>query len=366
MSHYQQPLCLILIGCAIALLLGCSQDVERSLSLSPLNSDIDFTGFDKADRVIDIEFPRDHGAHRTFATEWWYIVGIVRTTNQRAFGFQYTLFRNALAPPDAVGSPSAWRTGEIYMAHFAVADIEEQEHVSFERLSRGHPELASVTAEPFRIALGDWELASLKRVFSPLQLTAQSEGYSIDFQVVAPRTPILHGDQGLSWKSPTNASYYYSIPRLKIQGTLTTPEQEFEVSGQGWMDHEWSSGLLDPDYQGWYWLTLHLHSGQDLVLFSLVPKNDGEATPLSPVGLLVDEANQTHVLKNHTWSMTAKRYWQKYPVAWQIQLEDRLIQIDPAIDDQLMQTTIRYWEGVVMATENREVIGEGFLELTGY
>ena len=350
---------LLVVACT-----ACVEDPQRPASLSVLNSDVDLTGFTLADQVAPIEFPRDHGAHTDFATEWWYLVGIVRTDQQRAFGFQYTLFRNALAPPSDFSADDPWRTGQIYMAHFAISDIEREEHVSFERLARGHPELGGVADQPFSISLGDWQLAAKTQQFSPLTLTAHHDQYAIDLEVTTTSEPILHGKQGLSWKSPTNASYYYSIPDLKLAGSLTTPSGNHQVSGSGWVDHEWSTGLLNSDYQGWYWLTLSLDDGRHLVLFSLVPSNEIVAS--DPVGLLVDENNNTRSLSNTQWKMTPIRMWKRYPVAWDLEFEDRKIRIEPAFDDQFMDTSISYWEGVVFANDGQQQVGEGFLELTGY
>ena len=40
-------------------------------------------------------FPRDHGSHPDFRTEWWYITGYAMS-GEREFGFQVTFFRSRL------------------------------------------------------------------------------------------------------------------------------------------------------------------------------------------------------------------------------------------------------------------------------
>ncbi|MFM9981394.1 MAG: lipocalin-like domain-containing protein, partial [Burkholderiales bacterium] len=35
-------------------------------------------------------FPRDHGAHPEFRTEWWYVTGWLKTTRGEDLGFQVT------------------------------------------------------------------------------------------------------------------------------------------------------------------------------------------------------------------------------------------------------------------------------------
>lgn len=347
---------------ALALLSACGTEELRPLSMNALYENPDVAGFAKANEVISIEFPRDHGEHLDFQTEWWYLVGVVADENQREFGFQFTLFRQALTPKGSF--EEAWRSGQLYMAHFAISDIAARDHVTFERFSRGHERLAGVAIEPFRAFLEDWVLQSIDATFAPLELRTQDRGYALDLRLEATKAPILHGDDGLSWKSATNASYYYSIPRLKTLGTLTTPEQSFNVIGKAWLDREWSTGILDPSYRGWNWLTLHLDDGRDLVLFNLVPKSD--TVEVMPVGMLIDKTGVKTQLDKDEWQMTPIRHWRSWPVSWELELRGRTLTIDPAFDDQLMSTSVRYWEGVVFVFDDEQRVGSGYLELTGY
>src|SRR5579871_5383856 len=41
-------------------------------------------------------FPRDHGAHPSFKSEWWYFTGNVHDARGRRFGYQLTLFRQGI------------------------------------------------------------------------------------------------------------------------------------------------------------------------------------------------------------------------------------------------------------------------------
>ncbi|MGE5790079.1 MAG: lipocalin-like domain-containing protein, partial [Syntrophaceae bacterium] len=38
-------------------------------------------------------FPRDHGAHPEFRTEWWYFTGNLRDEAGNRYGYQLTFFR---------------------------------------------------------------------------------------------------------------------------------------------------------------------------------------------------------------------------------------------------------------------------------
>ena len=105
---------------AVTLLLGCSGEEERPgqahLSLVETLAGADTVGYARAMEPRPFDFPRDHGPHPRFRTEWWYVTGNLTSTAGRDFGFQFTIFRNALSPgprrPTRGGGPTrhTWRT----------------------------------------------------------------------------------------------------------------------------------------------------------------------------------------------------------------------------------------------------------------
>src|SRR5206468_1972506 len=59
-------------------------------------------------------FPRDHGRHDGFKTEWWYFTGNLREkATGRTFGYQLTFFRSSTVPRAAT-RPSAWAANDLY------------------------------------------------------------------------------------------------------------------------------------------------------------------------------------------------------------------------------------------------------------
>lgn len=328
-------------------------------------------GFARADGPRDFAFPADHGPHPDFRLEWWYFTGNLEGADGRRFGYQLTFFRRALAPPDdeeaapaaeegervvapgpggegadgggeraggetAAGgeatlpgeeaiTESAWRTRQVYLAHFAVTDAAERRFHAFEELARGAAGLAGAKAEPFAVWVGGWRATSAAGEPStgaggaaagrraagggapgrgaaelsspppsdpaagrraadfrappsdpaadraaggvfPLRLAAAAEGVAIDLLLATAKPPVLQGDRGLSVKGPGagNASYYYSLTRLPTRGTVTLDGERFAVTGLSWLDREWSTTLLGPGERGWDWLALQLDDGREL------------------------------------------------------------------------------------------------------
>lgn len=327
-------------------------------------------GFARAFEPRVFSFPGDHGPHPEFATEWWYLTGNLESDDGRRFGYQLTLFRVGLRPGEA-GQDSDWRSNQVYMGHLAVSDIAGGKHHSAERFARAAAGLAGATARPFDVWLGPWTLRSDGEFF-PLALEAQGADFGLSLQLQAGDKPmVLQGERGLSRKSatPGNASYYYSFTRLPTTGEVRIGETKDRIEGNSWMDREWSSSALDSDQSGWDWFALQLDDGRDLMFYQLRTR-EGKMHAFSR-GVLVDKDGSVHNLSPDKVTLTPLREWQAddgtaYPVEWRLQVPglELDLEVQAALDDQLMDHTVQYWEGAVDVSGSHR--GRGYLELSGY
>lgn len=327
-------------------------------------------GFARAYEPRAFQFPADHGAHPEYATEWWYLTGNLHTQSGQRFGYQFTLFRVGLRPGEAA-QDSAWRTNQVYMGHLAISDIGAQQHHSAERFARAAAGLAGARVSPFEVWLGAWSMRGGAELF-PLSVSAQHENIGLSLRLQTGDKPlVLQGDRGLSRKSaaPGNASYYYSFTRLPTSGELRIGDTVYNVQGDSWMDREWSSSALDPDQAGWDWFALQLEDGRELMYYQLRNRQGG-THPFSR-GTLVDNDGRVHSLLPEQVRLKPLRYWQtgdgtRYPVGWRLQAPEYGLdlEVNAAIDDQLMDHSVRYWEGAVEVSGSHR--GRGYLELSGY
>lgn len=329
-------------------------------------------GFARASGPRDFLFPQDHGPHPAYRNEWWYITGNLQSEDGREFGFQVTFFRIALQPK-VIDSASAWRTNQIWMAHAALSDLNQGEHLAYERFARQGVGLAGATAEPFRVWLEDWQLQAEEGsdVWS-LQLTSEGFDLTLSFSPLSP--VILQGNGGLSQKSDElgNASYYYSIPRLQADGQLETRDEAMTVTGLAWLDREWSTSVLGPEQAGWDWFSLQLQDGRNLMYYQLRRK-DGSIDPHS-AGSLSDAEGLKQSLGPEQMSLTPMSYWQsgerRYPIEWRMQLrsEPHPWRVRALLAEQEMNLGVRYWEGAVEVIDQvtDQALGRGYLEMAGY
>lgn len=332
-------------------------------------------GFAVADAPRAFEFPADHGPHPDYRSEWWYLVAHLRDQDGRRFGAQFTLFRQALAPPETplVGA-SRWRSRQVWMAHVALTSPSG--HQASERFARGALGLAGVQAQPFRAWIEDWQLrADDDADWLPMTLTARvddsAEPFALHLQLSRGRGPLLQGDDGLSRKGEqaTNASYYYSQTRLPVAGEIELAGRRYQVEGLGWIDREWSTSVLEPGQVGWDWFALHLDDGRDLMLFQV---RDASGRASTRGGMLATGDNKApQPLEPGADALQPLAYWNDergnaWPVRWQLSLPELGVEgrIAAWHEDQLNRLAVRYWEGPVCLQGT--VNGCGFMELTGY
>jgi predicted secreted hydrolase len=311
-------------------------------------------------------FPADHGPHPDYRIEWWYVTANLVDASGAPCGLQWTLFRQAMRPgPQAEG----WASQQIWMGHAAItrADI----HRFSETFARGGIGQAGVEAKPFLAWIDAWQMRGSEQTsdqrLAPLTLEAAGPGFGYALALSADRPLVLQGDAGFSRKSDRDqASYYYSQPFFKVKGRITIDDKPTEVSGQAWMDREWSSQPLAPDQSGWDWFSLHFDSGDKLMLYRL-RQTDGN-NPAS--GNWIARDGTTRQLASSEIVMTPKApievAGRKMPVAWQIAIAslELSIQCQPLNPRSWMGTSFPYWEGPISfdGTHN----GVGYLELTGY
>jgi predicted secreted hydrolase len=308
-------------------------------------------------------FPADHGAHEGFRIEWWYVTANLKDQQGNEFGVQWTLFRSALKP---VAEQAGWADQTIWLGHAAVTSSTV--HHAAERYARGGVGQAGVRLAPFEAWIDDWRFASQAQdPLRDLQLSARDKDFAYQLQLTSSRPLVLQGDKGFSQKSEEGqASYYYSQPFFQASGTLQIDGQSFTVSGPAWLDREWSSQPLTANQTGWDWFSLHLDSGEHVMLYRMRQK-DG-APYLTGTWIAAD--GQTQTLSSSqiqlTPQTTAKVAGKSLPVKWSISIPDKHLDItlEALNRNAWMNLRIPYWEGPVRISGSHP--GQGYLEMTGY
>jgi predicted secreted hydrolase len=347
-----------------------SQQIEKkNIFLENLASQENNKAYSKATKIINFDFPKDHGAHEDFKTEWWYFTGNLKSQNKN-FGYQFTIFRNNIAPE--LDPQNAWETKNIYMGHMGLSDLTEKRFYSFERFERASLNLAGTQADPFKIWLNHWYIKSSSKELFPLEISVMEDGVGYKLKITPLKEKVLQGDKGLSQKSKElgNASYYYSYTRLETTGEIFIKDKSFKVSGLSWMDREWSTSALGKDQVGWDWFSLQLDDKTEVMIYQLRNK-DGSIDEYSS-GSFIDQNGTKTKLSYKDFKLKILEFWtssdseHKFPIKWSLELpkyESKLV-IETDLKEQMHNFSIPYWEGAVRVSGSKT--GLGYLEMTGY
>ena len=321
-------------------------------------------GFSNPDPDYRLTFPADHGPHPDFRIEWWYLTATLTGPDGTDYGAQWTLFRTALRPGEGQGFASP----QLWMGHAALTSADT--HLYAEKLGRGGVGQAGVTPTPFRAWIDDWHMigraAPGADELSALDLRAAGTGFAYDLDLQAKGPLVAQGDQGYSVKSAEGqASHYYSQPFYTVTGTITLEGQDIPVTGQAWLDREWSSQPLAPDQTGWDWFSLIFDDGARLMGFRLRDAGagylsatwidaDGTPTPMPPGALRLTPLETVSVAGRTV------------PVRWRVELPRKALDVTATAwnPNAFLETTVPYWEGPISFTGSHS--GRGYLEMTGY
>lgn len=324
-------------------------------------------------------FPRDHGAHEEYRTEWWYYTGQLTAKNGRPFGYELTFFRRGMPREQTKTLPSQWAVTHLYLAHFAVSDLSKGRFHYAEKMSRAGLGKAGAASDRLNVWIDRWSAESPLAAPGTQTLHAADGDLAIQLTVSPEKPLVVHGTGGISRKGSVAASHYYSFTRLATTGTLSVGGERFDVTGNSWMDHEFGSAELGKDLVGWDWFCLQLDDHRELMLYHL-RRTDGSADPASS-GTLIDRDGRGHHLTVSEFTLEPISYWTsqtshaRYPQRWRLTIPSQQLSFElvPLMADQELSTTrstqVTYWEGAIEATgsiQGRAAHGRGYMELTGY
>lgn len=324
-----------------------------------------------------LTFPSDHASHPDYKTEWWYYTGHLRAKDGRRFGFQLTWFRVGLTNQEQEGSK--FKAKNFYFAHFTITDKDAANFYSHEKIARGGEyDNAGADTRLLRTFIDDWKVEGLGSMF---YLTGRTDSMALSLIATPRKPPVLQGENGYSRKGtdPNNASMYYSMTRLGVVGTLMLNGEPMEVEGEAWMDHEFGTSQLGSDQVGWDWFALQLNNNEEVMVYGL-RRADGSYDPNATGAFIMADGSKVP-LKLSEYSIDVLERWTSphsnavYPSKWRLSIPSQQFQatITPYVADQELRTEnsarVTYWEGAVNVEGTRNgaaILGEGYVELTGY
>jgi len=318
----------------------------------------------------ELEFPRDHGSHPAFRTEWWYVTGWLEDSQGKPLGFQVTFFRTR--PGRKGNNPSRFAARQVLIAHAALADPAKGRLIHDQRVARAGFGLAEAAEGNTNVSIDDWHFS---RESGRYLARIPAREFSLDLVFEVSQPPLLQGEAGFSPKGtdPRSASHYYSVPQLRVSGSIHRNGRAEPVRGTAWLDHEWSSEYLAQGAVGWDWIGINLDDGGALMAFRM---RGGDGATLWAGGTRRAPGGKTQALRRDQVEFAPRHKWRSprtgvtYPIALEVRAGELSLGIEPLLEDQELDarntTGTIYWEGAVRALSGGRIVGKGYLELTGY
>lgn len=208
-----------------------------------------------------VHLPADQAAHPNAPQEWWYVVGHLNAHGHR-FGYEVQIVGGRA--PQALIAITDKTTG----AYYTQSQDYSPDQTSF-----------STTALDVRVPS-----ATLSGPMDAMHLHATLPVGEIDLRLGA-RGPAMYNNGTGLMPFLGGTSYYYSLPNLASEGTLTVNNQTYPVTGESWLDRQW--GTWDwSTVQKWTWMAVQLSNGDRVNLWDLFDQSGDVhyATVLHPDG----------------------------------------------------------------------------------
>ena len=141
-------------------------------------------------------FPRDHGAHPAYRTEWWYFTGNLKDKDGKQYGYQLTFFRQGLtltaSQPD-----NPWSIRDVYLAHFALVDGSSGKFWYHDRATRTGPGLAGARTGSMDVWTLNW---SGKMIGNTIYLKAHLDEMALDLELFATKAKDFSRRKGFEYE----------------------------------------------------------------------------------------------------------------------------------------------------------------------
>jgi predicted secreted hydrolase len=359
----------------------------------------------RACSTSELSFPRDHGRHGEFRTEWWYLSGQVRSDDGTEWAYHFTIFRRALErwmDLALVGMAIASRTVrnmtlfqralarmlenqncrrirvDGYVGHLTITKLSDRKHVFFERAGTSLFNIAGARDDCLGVWVKGWELQQRQDL---VHVVAERDDFGIDLELLPLKPPVLHGAQGLSMKGTEEgqASYHYSLASLRTSGLLKWEGKSYQVKGGSLMDREFGTAMLPRSVRGWDWFGLILDNDHEIMI-SLIRNADGSIAETSSGTVVFPDgewqcltAEHLHVEATDFW--TSEATGARYAVRWNVRVDriDLKLGVHAVVKAHELvsatSTAIDYWEGPVSISgsmRGESVRGKGHVEMVGY
>ena len=201
-----------------------------------------------------VHFPEDEGAHPGSAMEWWYLNATVSDNTGHQYTAMLAYFNKASMRPA--------------LKIISIADIDAKvfyhEVPTISQLILAKPDYAEGSLDLKWDDYDHWYRTDNTSYLYSLRAKGDSIGFTFD--LAQDKAPLMVGGDGLiEWTE--GSTYYYSLTRLQVTGQIEIGGENIDVTGIGWMDHQWMEAIAE---KGWRWFSIQLDDDTDIICWDIV------------------------------------------------------------------------------------------------
>lgn len=319
------------------------------------------------DIASTIRFPEDEGSHKMIPNlEWWYTV--IHATSEDSgerYSILVTHFNN-------------------HVRFFTVTNRDRKLHISGTALgllnsAEGSLDLKHKTKHGTDIYRSRKDQAG-KLIPFEYEIKTHHERMNLDVSLKALKKPLMVVGDGYIGIGSSGHSWYYSLTRLDVSGTIELDGRKEKIKGEAWMDHQWGPFLVSPvtfgkTFESYEWFCLQLNDGSDIMISNIFDRNFDlpKTENYGGVEIMYKDGVSKHTLNR---KFTRLGYW-KDPISghymsmgWRLEVPEWELDLTltPSFLDQMVQIPLNgdFWEGsieVAGTIAGKSVRGNSFGEL---
>lgn len=359
-----------------------------------------------------LSFPKDMGPHPDYQFAWHFLVGNLKDEAGNDYGVECVFFRRAMmAPPFAKAMGISEMDNQVMELQYAVSFAKKNlQAAGSSPVIAGSTGLVKYGIDPFLVAVGRNKIQSLKKgALFPMKLQYADPDIpmAVDITMHNAKPVLIEGDNGKAPDVAGIGSWYFSVPDIQAQGTITYKGESIKVKGKMWLDNQWTAGMMPIGYApnlyiralsnvldyfqgkskeyGWDWYCLQLDDDTEITVSAGHPggedidnkgPNPPGRTERECFGKYVDKSGKAFDLKGkltiNKWSLSKKSHcW--YPNGWEFSFPtlDLFFIMEPIVDYQILEfaSSAEYREGATRlkgTRDGKKITGYGFAEGVNY
>lgn len=314
-----------------------------------------------------IRFPEDEGKHTMLPNlEWWYtVIHATSETSGERYSILVTHFNNLFR-------------------FFTVTNLDRKYHISGTTMGQLKSQVGFLNIQ-HKTKYGTDIYRSRKDDNGQLvpfeyEIKTHHDRMNLNVSMKALKKPLMVAGDGYMAVGSSGHSWYYSLTRLEVSGTIEVDGKKENIRGEAWMDHQWGPFIISPvsfgkAFESYEWFCLQLDDGSEIMISNIYDRdfNLPKTEAYGGVERITADGAARHTVKRN---FTRTGYWQD-PVSshymsmgWRLEVPewDLDLTLTPSFHDQMVRFPLKgdFWEGSISVEgtiAGKHVTGKSFGEL---